>query len=184
MKHPTEETLNEYIDHALPPAIQAELQEHLTTCMECAAHLSVLENLFVNLTALPEEPLRRDLAAPVIQALSTPVSLPPLLQRATLLQIILVITTIIAASPTLMQDLPPFDIEIPALSSQADTLQALWIELLNTQFTLQVPELPAFSIVETTTLALTLVLASALLLWLVGNGLLLKEQNPPSRRNP
>ena len=59
--HLTNEQLNEYLDNEIPN--RAEIKTHLDSCNECAARLSTLQALFMDLDSLPELALSRDLAA-------------------------------------------------------------------------------------------------------------------------
>jgi len=57
MIHPTEETLNDYIEHELSPAEQVRVATHLETCSECALVVAELQHVVREASALgPLEP--------------------------------------------------------------------------------------------------------------------------------
>lgn len=57
MIHPTEETLNDYIEHELSPAEQVRVATHLETCSECAVVVAELQHVVRDASALgPLEP--------------------------------------------------------------------------------------------------------------------------------
>ncbi len=51
--HLTDEQLNEYLDNESTDE-RAQIESHLSSCDECAARLSTLQNLFAELESLPE----------------------------------------------------------------------------------------------------------------------------------
>jgi anti-sigma factor RsiW len=67
--HLDENALNEYLDGALDVRRCAALEAHLECCPECAARLAEIRGVFLALEALPDAPLKRDLAAPVVAAI-------------------------------------------------------------------------------------------------------------------
>ncbi len=56
--HLTDDQLNEYLDEATTE--RAQIEAHLSSCDECAARLSTLQNVFTELDSLPELELTRD----------------------------------------------------------------------------------------------------------------------------
>jgi anti-sigma factor RsiW len=57
MTHPTEETLNDYLEHELSPAEQVRVATHLETCADCALIIAELQQIVRDASALgPIEP--------------------------------------------------------------------------------------------------------------------------------
>ena len=50
--HLTDDQLNEYLDEVTTE--RTHIEAHLSSCDECAARLSTLQNLFTELDSLPE----------------------------------------------------------------------------------------------------------------------------------
>jgi anti-sigma factor RsiW len=71
MKHPTEFVLDLFLDGGLEPQHREEVESHLHACADCRLRLAEIEPLFAALAVSPDEPLRRDLRAGVLAALSS-----------------------------------------------------------------------------------------------------------------
>lgn len=170
--HLTDEQLNEYLDHELQDRVQVEM--HLSSCDECAARLSQLKNLFDEIESLPEINLSRSLVPHFVP--HTP-SLPRWLTLTATLQAALAILTIIIGTPFVLQLTSPYlsDLEAPSFGGIFLVLQSQWMALLDMLSALQLPRLPEIPVVEVSSLALALILAAVSALWIVGNGLLLRN---------
>jgi anti-sigma factor RsiW len=169
--HLTEEQLNEYLDEASTERVQIEA--HLDSCDECAARLSTLQKLFAELNSLPELELTRDLAARFAPRPSQPAQLPKFLTLTVTLQAAFALTAIILAAPFVIQLLPAF--ELSTFSDVFIQLQTQWTASLDILSQFQMPALPAIPF-ELSSLYLMSALVVASMLWLVGNGLLLRNQ--------
>jgi hypothetical protein len=169
--HLTDDQLNEYLDEATSE--RAVIESHLDSCDECAARLSTLQNLFTELDSLPELELTRDLAAPFTLRPSLPAQLPKFLTLTVTLQAAVALTAIILAVPFIAQFIPV--LELSTLSNVLIQLQTQWTTWLNMLSQFQFPTLPAFT-VEISSIYLLSALAGVFTLWLVGNGLLLRNQ--------
>jgi hypothetical protein len=169
--HLTDEQLNEYLDEATNERTQIE--SHLNSCDECAARLSTLQNLFAEIESLPEVELTRNFATPFTTPRSLPAQLPRFLTLTVILQAAIALIALIAAAPFVIQLLPP--IKTPSLSNIFIQLQIQWTTLLDTLLKFQMPTIPAFSI-ELSSLYLMSALVVVSMLWLVGNGLLLRNK--------
>ena len=169
--HLTEDQLNEYLDHESTD--RAVIESHLDSCDECAARLSTLQNLFAELDSLPEQELTRDLAAPFMRTSSLPAQLPKFLTLTVILQSAFALTAIILAAPFVIQMLPVF--ELSTFSNVLVQLQIQWTASLDILSQFQMPTLPAIPF-ELSSLYLMSALVVASMLWLVGNGLLLRNQ--------
>jgi len=184
--HLDDDTLNEYLDSALDAARRAEVDAHLTACVDCAARVEKLRLLFTAIESAPHAPLHRDFSASVVAALQerhqpAPVLLPQL-RVAFAMQAIVALILFAFAAPIAMQALPVS--ETPQFTQQvfdaiADTL-AEWSASLalarqtvtNAASALNDLPLPALSL-----LALSLGGLAVTLMWLVGNGLLITQLN-------
>ena len=177
--HLTDVQLNEYLDDATNE--RAQIESHLSSCDECAARLSTLQNLFAEIESLPELALTRNLAAPFTLRPNLPAQLPRFLTLTVTLQGAIALVAIIMAAPFVIQLLPVF--EAPSLSSVFIQLQTQWTTWLDTLSTLrlssgqafQMPTLPTLSF-ELSSLYLMSALVVVSMLWLVGNGLLLRQR--------
>ncbi len=178
--HLTDDQLNEYLDNE--SAERAQIDLHLASCSECAARLTALKTLFAELDSLPELELTHSIreaslwdAARFITTPNLPVpQLPRWLTLTASLQAVLALITLIVAAPFVANLLPA--IETPSLTVMLIQLQAQWTTWLDVLSTLQLPQFPQLPPLEISSLMLTLTLAGASVLWLVGNGLLLRKQ--------
>lgn len=65
-RHPSEDALYEYLDGALAPEERDELERHLGVCEPCTRQLARARRLFARLAQAEVPPLPRDLAADVV----------------------------------------------------------------------------------------------------------------------
>lgn len=176
MNHLTDDTLNEYLDDALPPAGRAAVESHLRDCADCELRLDELADVFSALAALPDMDLARDLSVEVVRTLA-PQPLPRLLKLTALLQVIAALAALAAALP-LLQTM--FEFDVPALA--LPTLLDLTLRFEQIATEMQTPfaqiqwQMPRFDL-EISSLYITVAVFSVTLLWLVGNGLLLRPLN-------
>ena len=170
--HLTDEQLNEYLDHESSERVQIEA--HLASCADCAARLAALQALFNEIESLPDLTLPR----PIASRLTLPSALPRSLTLTVTLQAALAIVTIIVAAPFVMQFISPYLANVPA-PSLADVLlqvQTQWMLWLDALATFQMPAIPEVPAVEISSLFMMLTILVVSLLWLIGNGLLLRNK--------
>ena len=170
--HLTDDQLNEYLDNETSERTQIET--HLSSCDECAARLSALKTLFAEIESLPEMELTRSVAARFAPTPSLPPQLPRWLTLTATLQAALALVAAILAAPFITKLMPV--IQTPSLTEIFLQLQTQWTAWLDTLSTFQLPTLPQLPVLELPSLFLALTLASVSMLWLVGNGLLLRNQ--------
>ena len=170
--HLTDEQLNEYLDNEIADRAQIEL--HLSSCDDCGARLTALQLLFVELDSLPEVKLSTDLAARFASPPNLTPQLPRWLTLTASLQVAVALIALLLAAPVVTSLLP--QIESPSLTEGFIQIQARWISWLDLLSTLEAPTIPQLPALDMSSLALTLTLAGASVLWLVGNGLLLRKQ--------
>ena len=171
--HLTDDQLNEYLDHETSERVQIET--HLAACAECAARLTALQTLFAEIESLPEMELTHSFAARFTPTPSLPVpQLPTWLTLTATLQAALALVAAILAAPFITKLMPV--IQTPSLTEIFLQLQTQWTAWLDTLSTFRLPTLPQLPVLELPSLFLALTLAGVSMLWLVGNGLLLRNQ--------
>ena len=169
--HLTEEQLNEYLDNESTERVFIEA--HLSTCDECAARFSTLQNLFTELDSLPELELTRNLAAPFSPRPSLPAQLPKFLTLTAILQTAFAIVAAVIAVPFMASLFPV--IEMPSFTTLFANLQSQWVFLLDQLSTFHFqPVTFNLPVYEMSSLLFTL--AGMSILWILGNGLLLRNQ--------
>jgi hypothetical protein len=171
--HLTNDQLNEYLDNETSSDGRVQIESHLSSCDECAARLFTLQDLFAEIESLPELALTRDLAAPFTLRSSLPAKVPAFLTLTVTLQAVIALVAIIVAAPFVIQLLPA--IEMPSLGNVFIQLQTQWTIWLDMLSQIQMPTLPTFSF-ELSSLYLMTALVVVSMIWLVGNGLLLRNQ--------
>ena len=72
MKHPNEETLNDYIDELLPEDRKLEVRRHLDECQECTQTVAELQGLIARASRLGEIEPPRDLLPEIRSATKRP----------------------------------------------------------------------------------------------------------------
>ena len=170
--HIADEQLNEYLDNEIQDHASIEL--HLSSCAECAARLSTLQALFAQIESLPELELTRSIAARFAPNPRLPAQLPRWLTLTAILQAALALVAIILAAPMVMDLLPA--IQTPSLTGIFVQIQSQWTAWLGILSTFQVPSVPEIPVFEFSSLILALILVGVSMLWLIGNGLLLRNQ--------
>ena len=170
--HLTDDQLNEYLDNE--SSERAAIETHLAACPECAARLSALETLFAELESLPELDLTHSLAARFTSQPNLIQQPPAWLTLTATLQAAVAIIVLSVAAPFVSTLLPA--LETPSFTAILLQLPSQWTMFLDTFTNYQLPTLPPLPPLEISSLTLSLTLATASLLWLVGNGLLLRRQ--------
>ena len=174
--HPETEALQAYIDGELPSDEMSQLEAHLQSCSACESEVAELRELFATIESVPSEPMRIDLAPKVLDSIRP--KLPSLAIGEFLLAAALTAAMVIWFGGTELQGrvggaLQRLAIEIEGFSATA-------LSAIN-EFAVQVPVTPRFDQIGDSLgsafLSPTLlwsVAAAALVLWLLGNGLVLR----------
>jgi len=170
--HLTDEQLNEYLDNASTE--RAFIETHLDSCDECAARLSTLQALFMDLDSLPEVTLSRDIAARFRPRPSLPAQLPRWLTLTASLQAAAALVALIVAIPFFSIMLP--QVEMPSFTTWLFEIQSLWTSWLDTLSTFQMPTFQPSTIPTLEMSTLFIALAVVSIFWIFGNGLLLRNQ--------
>ena len=176
MTHLSEEQLNEYLDNESQDRARIEL--HLSSCNECTSRLTVLQTLFAELDSLPELALSHDLAAAVMQRVGRFGVLPKWLTLTIALQAAIAMITALIAAPFIIEfisEIIPV-MQTPSITEVFFQLQTQWMAWLELISTFQMPVIPTVSTPPLSSLVILFTLAGASMLWLVGNGLLLRNQ--------
>jgi hypothetical protein len=170
--HLTDEQLNEYLDHESSERIQIEA--HLASCANCVARLSVLQDLFAEIESLPELELNRPIASR--PRLST--SFPRSLTLTVTLQAALAVVSIILAAPLVNRFVSRywFSLPAPSIGDVIVLVQSQWMQWLDALSQFQLPAIPEIPVVELSSLFMMLTVIGVSLLWLIGNGLLLRNK--------
>ena len=177
--HVTDMQLNEYLDNETGFEERAQIESHLSSCNECAARLTALQALFAEIESLPELELYKPLAAPFTRPSSLPVpQLPRWLTLTATLQAACALVAIIFAAPFVRQLISPYFsiVQMPSFAEIFLQLQSQWMSGLDVLSQLQMPAVPEIPVVELSSLVMVLTLVGVFALWLVGNGILLRNQ--------
>lgn len=178
--HLTDEQLNEYLDNETNQREQIEL--HLNSCNECSTRFSDLQNLFLELDSLPDLQLTRDLSTRFITSGQLVAGLPRWLTLTIFAQVTLALIALIVSIPFITTLLPQIDstslmtpfFELQSeLNTWLDSLSTLALSLVEG---FQLPTIPSFPIPVLEMSSLLLALAGIFILWIFGNGLLLRNQ--------
>jgi anti-sigma factor RsiW len=176
MNHLTDEQLNEYLDHESQE--HAQIESHINSCDECSLRLATLQALFTELDSLPEQTLRRDLTSAIMHRVNRSAVLPKWLTLTVTLQAGLALITTLVAAPLVIefmnQALPVF--QRPSIPQVVTQIQTQWMKGLDVLSTFQMPPMPSIEAPQFSSLVILSTLAGACMFWLVGNGLLLRNQ--------
>ena len=175
--HLTDDQLNEFLDNETSG--HAEIEAHLSSCDECATRLATLRNLFAEIESLPDIVLSRDLAAPFKHESNLPVpQFPRWLTLTATLQAAVATIAIIVTAPLVMDLVSPYisTMQAPSFAEIFLQLQFQWMAWLDTFSRLQIPALPEIPVINVSSLIVIAALAGISALWLIGNGLLLRNQ--------
>ena len=175
--HLTDEQLNEYLDRETNDRAQIEL--HLFTCADCATRLNVLQSLFREIESLRDLALSPGFAVRVATRRSQTLLLPRALTLTVFLQAALALAALIVSAPFVMPMISSYVSGIPEVSLLRIflQLQAEWEAWLAILSSLLLPTIPQIPVVDLSSLLMLLVVISVSLLWVIGNGLLLRKQS-------
>jgi hypothetical protein len=172
MTHLTDEQLNEVLDDAI---FDHSILGHLDACPDCKQRLDEMRALFADIESLPELALPRDLTASVIVKLPAPRTVRPWTWLSAAQAVgAFAILTWLASSFVLPTEIATY--QPPTFNS----LLASVLQLLSS-FTFEAPTFDLKPLtIDLQSTAILAFIVSAAILWLVGNGLLLRT---PQRNN-
>ena len=180
--HVSDVQLNEYLDNETNA--RAQIEAHLSACDDCAARLSDLKILFTEIESLPELAVSKNFASRFTFQPSLTPHLPRWLTLTLTLQAALALIALIVSIPFITTYVPQIDFN--SLTSPLFEIQSLWNTWLDSLSTLVLSlveglnfqpstfNLPTLPIIEMSSLLLSL--AGIFVLWIFGNGLLLRNQ--------
>ena len=182
MNHPDEWSLQEYLYGALADEDRERLELHLTGCSDCSGKYASLKHLYSEMERLADEPLAHDISARVIRSLALKEDRKPHLYRVLMAQLAVAIIVFAAIWPrislelvnrySLVQLLEPLR-KFEDLSARGIFFVREFLNWIHIQWiaTLSMPAIDW----PITGLPLALAVGGMTLLWLLGNGLLLRE---------
>lgn len=191
MSHLSDEVLNEYLDAALSASALAMADAHLAGCGPCADRLEALRGLFATIETLPELTLERDLSAGVVAAVGGRPVLPRPVRVGLLVQGLAAFVLLVMAWPALGEALARAGLSAPAapamptIDQLAGWFALSWSGWAQSLARFSNPALFPVSLspgLDPPAFWLGLTLASACLLWLVGNGVLLRPGSDSYKR--
>jgi len=182
--HPEEVMLHAFLDRALDAEEQAAIDVHFEGCPFCAARLAELQALFARLEDLPDTPLQRPLDGDVLASIRRRAAVPRAYRVAIAVQLALGALVLVLArhwvidALTGLTSMPLQDRLVASVRESFGDLSLLWpwversAASLPNPFVDWVSRLPAIPLVVSQWGPL---MAAALALWLLGNGLLLRS---------
>jgi hypothetical protein len=195
MNHLDDYTLNEYLDRALDESARAEVEAHLDTCAACNAKLDELRKLFAELGDLPEVNFEGDLAPAIFERLPRHEPIRPWVWTRSLaaqLGVVVGFVFWLGMQVTSFVSVPQF--AWPKVSTIE--LRSLFMQLLTIQFSIskfcfpdlvyRIPtlniQMPSFNppalfkaSFQVSTVHIVVLAISTIILWVVGNVILLKS---------
>jgi len=180
--HHDEWFLQAYLDDVLADEDCERLELHLAQCDECTAKYASLKYLYSEMERLPDEPLAHDISARVIRSIALEEDRKPTLYLVITAQLAAAIIMIAAIWPrislelgskySLVQLLEPLR-NFADLSTQGILFMREFLSWIHTQWiaTLSMPAIDW----PITGFPLALAVGGMTLLWLLGNGLLLRQ---------
>ena len=170
--HLTDEQLNEYLDNETNE--REQIEAHLSACDDCATRLSDLKILFTEIESLPELAVSKNFASRFTFQPSLTPHLPRWLTLTVALQAALALIALIISIPFITTYVPQID--VASLTSPLFEIQSLWNTWLDSLSILQLPTIPELPIPIIEISSLLISLAGISILWIFGNGLLLRNQ--------
>ena len=163
MNHLTETQLNEYMDHTLSTLEQRFIEKHMSTCLDCQNKMEALRSLFQTLSDVPEESLNRDLTPLVLYRL-------PEKKIGLGWKLVLAVQAGVALGLTILV----FTNLLP-LVNMPNILLAFTLKLAPIELPAFRCPLPTLNF-QTSTSNLIFLAASALILWGMGNAVILRSR--------
>jgi len=180
--HHDEWSLQEYLDGVLADEDRERLELHIAQCDDCAAKYASLKYLYLAMERLPDEPLAHDISARVIRSIALKEDRKPYLYLVLMAQLaaaIIVFATIwprisleLNSRYSLVQLLEPLR-KLAELPAQGILFMREFINWIHSQW-IAALSMPAIDW-PITGLPLALAVAGMILLWLLGNGFLLRH---------
>jgi Putative zinc-finger len=188
MNHLSDFQLNAYLDNILDPSTSRVVEAHLINCNKCRARLEELQSVFSTLKSLTDVKLSHDLSADILARLpqqSEPALTPIFAAQfgaalGALLFIIIELAPAVRLPPaSIFQSLIP-EIRFAIPTFQIPTLFSLFTTInpfsLFSYSPFRLPQLPTFQF-PLSSFQIFFIAIFTLLLWLIGNTILLRERS-------
>ena len=180
--HFDEWSLQEYLDDVLADDSRERLEVHLTECDDCAEKFASLKHLYSEMERLRDEPLAHDLSVRIIRSLTLNEGRKSYLHRVLAAQLAAAIIVLLAIWPrislefgskySLVQLLVPLRIFVD-LSTRGIILVTEFLNWFYASWTASL-SMPTINW-PITGLPLASAVCATILVWLLGNGLLLRQ---------
>ncbi len=182
-EHPSQDTFFTYLDKSMSSAENEVLAVHLESCQDCQKRFNEVRRLFEIIASVPEIQLNRDLS-PLVMAHLQPLASPRFLSAAVFLQFLASVVILAFAIPVLLQHpslaevLHHVDAFLQGIPSVADLLSEWFLPLavdVESFFVSAANGLTQTDRLITDILSVIPLVISSSLLWLVGNGILIRR---------
>ncbi|MBI9048744.1 MAG: zf-HC2 domain-containing protein [Anaerolineaceae bacterium] len=190
--HLTDDALNLYLDRFLDPEEISVVEQHLSTCTECSKQLSALQTVFTALNMLPDMDMERDISTSVISAITPPLQLPNQLKWGVFAQAAIALTVIIITAPIYL-NFQSARLLQTWLRNFNEFVPQNWLELTiswahnifswQIDYTAWLPALPKLPSIDFAHIPLWPLFLVAVVLFVFGNGLLLRRLSIHSSLN-
>lgn len=181
-RHIHESQFHEYLDDALDQVTRKEFETHIADCQECRQELEKMRRLFAAIESIPVLDMQVDLSSNILGAIRGPVRLSRQWKLAIAAQLAIAFLLLAIAWPSLSPTIAVY--EIPTINIDFYPL----ISILSAQLSMYITDLSDFInriVLDISAISSQFLLGdasvfiwplaiSATLLWLVGNGVLLR----------
>jgi|ERR1700690_3424802 hypothetical protein len=179
MNHLSDSQLNEYLDNILNPPARRAVEAHLIGCNECRARLDQLQSIFSTLKSLTDVKLSHDLSTDFASRL--PHRREPALTPIFAVQLgaalgALLFLTIELAQAVRLPPVSAFQSLIPEIRFAIPNFQSSTLDSIFPYSLSHFPQLPTFQF-PLSNFQTSVIAIFTLLLWLVGNAILLYEHS-------
>lgn len=192
--HLEEAMLYQYLDGAMSQLESREIETHIASCSRCLTRTQELQDLFETLEAWPNEPLTKDLAPAVMAAIQSRRDLSMGFKLVIVTQLLALAALIISQWASVIDALEGL-MEVSFGAQLKDGVNAVFTILSHAWTNARVglnnilvwgPNHDGLQIFQRLHLDGWLMIGVAALLWMVGNGLLLRgfPSNSTSHRRP
>lgn len=181
--HLDETALHEYLDDVLDPAQRCEVEAHIVDCPLCSHRLQELRELFISLASLVDVPVERDLVPSVMASIRSRKRLFPGLNLAIAVQILTLGLLLLVAWPYISASISEIVASLLPTRFTAEAIDVfanvsrIWSAVLDSVTGLASRSLDNFRDMPVFSWPMLdgwLMVGVIAIIWLVGNGLLLR----------
>lgn len=180
--HIQEMQYHQYLDNDLDLVERGVIEKHIVECQKCRQELAALQHLFVAIESVPDTNLQIDLSQNILDAIGKPASLSWRLKLAIAFQLAVASALTVIAWPSLSPSIayfefPTINTDIFPLLMDMSTQFSKFVTAMSHSFAGLLDDMATSSsqllLGDASVFILPLAI-SATLLWLVGNGILLR----------